>query len=37
VKFGSTKIFVKSPKTIFALEEERKKRLPVVVLKMQKV
>ena len=37
VKFGNTKIFVKSPKTIFALEEERKKRLPIVVLKMQKV
>eukprot|EP00111_Clytia_hemisphaerica_P022209 TCONS_00065260-protein len=36
VKFGNTKIFIKSPKTIFSLEEERTKKLPMIVLKMQK-
>ena len=37
VKFGNTKIFIKNPRTIFKLEEERSKKLPMVVLQMQRV
>ena len=36
-KFGNTKIFIRSPRTILELEEERTKRLPQIALKMQKV
>lgn len=37
VKYGRTKIFIRSPQTLFSMEEERNKRLPDVVLTMQKV
>ncbi|XP_057293131.1 unconventional myosin-Id-like isoform X2 [Hydractinia symbiolongicarpus] len=36
VKYGRTKIFIRSPQTLFSMEEERNKRLPDVVLTMQK-
>lgn len=37
VKWGKTKIFVRSPQTIAALEDERDKLLPAIVVFLQKV
>lgn len=37
VTYGKTKIFIRTPKTLFALEEERQKKLPAVVIFLQKV
>ena len=37
VQFGKTKIFIRSPQTIFALEESRSKLIPGIVIFMQKV
>lgn len=34
---GKTKIFIRSPQTVFALEEERAKRVVDVVVFLQKV
>ena len=31
VSFGKTKIFIKTPRTVYYLEEEREKKLPSVV------
>ena len=31
VSFGKTKIFIKTPRTVYYLEEEREKRMPGVV------
>ncbi|XP_012557219.1 unconventional myosin-Id isoform X1 [Hydra vulgaris] len=36
VKYGKTKIFIRSPQTLFSLEEERFKQLPKVTLIIQK-
>jgi myosin-1 len=37
VKYGKSKIFIRSPQTLFALEEERDKYIPHIVLFLQKV
>ena len=37
VKYGRTKVFVRTPKTIFLLEEARSKLIPGIVLYLQKV
>ena len=37
VTYGKTKIFIRTPKTLFALEDERQKKLPTVVIFLQKV
>ena len=31
ISFGKTKIFIKTPRTVYYLEEEREKRMPGVV------
>lgn len=36
VKFGRTKLFIRSPKTLFALEHKRNEMIPVVVTFLQK-
>jgi myosin-1 len=36
VRFGKTKVFLKSPKTLFSLEEKRANEMPKVVITMQK-
>jgi len=35
-RFGKTKVFIKDPKTLFALEEKRNARMPYIVTVMQK-
>lgn len=37
VKYGKTKIFIRSPQTIFALEKERASKIPPLVLFLQRV
>lgn len=37
VQFGKTKLFIKTPKTVFTLESERSTRLPAIVLFLQRV
>ncbi|XP_033097295.1 unconventional myosin-Id-like isoform X2 [Anneissia japonica] len=37
VKYGRTKLFIRTPKTIVVLEEQRRKLLPSIVLLLQKV
>ncbi|XP_053374202.1 unconventional myosin-Id-like [Mercenaria mercenaria] len=37
VKYGKSKIFIRSPQTLFALEEERDKYIPHIVLFIQKM
>ncbi|XP_071959724.1 unconventional myosin-Id-like isoform X2 [Antedon mediterranea] len=37
VKYGRSKLFIRTPKTIVVLEEERRKLLPSIVLLLQKV
>ena len=37
VTYGRTKIFIRTPKTLFALEDERMSKLPSVVIFIQKV
>ena len=37
VQFGKTKLFIKTPKTVFTLESQRSARLPAIVLFLQKV
>ena len=37
VQYGKTKIFIKSPQTVFGLEESRSKLLPGIVIFLQKV
>ncbi|XP_055295540.1 unconventional myosin ID [Sitodiplosis mosellana] len=36
VKFGRTKLFIRSPKTLFALEHKRNEMIPVIVTFLQK-
>lgn len=36
VKFGRTKVFIRSPRTLFALEDARNKMIPSVVILLQK-
>lgn len=36
VKFGKTKIFIRSPKTLFALEKQRNEMIPHIVTLLQK-
>lgn len=37
VQYGRTKVFIRSPHTIFTLEEARTKKIPGIVLLLQKV
>ena len=37
VQYGNTKIFIRSPQTIFALEDKRSQMIPGIVLFLQKV
>ncbi|KAF4516830.1 hypothetical protein B566_EDAN006224 [Ephemera danica] len=37
VKYGNTKIFVRSPRTLFALEQRRSKMIPGIVILLQKL
>ncbi len=37
VQFGKTKIFIKTPQTVFGLEEARSKLIPGIVVFLQKV
>lgn len=37
VKYGKSKIFIRSPQTLFSLEEERDRHIPGIILFMQKV
>ena len=37
VRYGTTKVFVRSPKTLFTLESRRDERIPHLVLFLQKV
>lgn len=37
VQYGKTKIFIRSPQTIFSLEESRSKLIPGIVIFLQKV
>lgn len=37
VKYGKTKIFIRSPQTIFTLEKQRAEKLPPLVLFLQRV
>lgn len=37
VKYGKTKIFIRSPQTIFELEKERASKIPQLVLFLQRV
>ena len=37
VKYGKTKIFIRSPKTMFALEHKREEHLPDICRKLQRV
>jgi myosin-1 len=37
VRFGTTKIFIRSPKTVFILETKRSERIPQIVIYIQKV
>ena len=36
VSFGKTKIFIKTPKTVYYLEEEREKKMPELVCGLKK-
>jgi myosin heavy subunit len=37
VRYGNTKLFIRSPQTVFALENKRTDRLPEIVVFLQKV
>ena len=37
VQYGKTKVFIKSPQTVFTLEETRSKIIPDIVVFLQKV
>ena len=37
VQYGKTKVFIKSPQTVFTLEETRSKIIPDIVMFLQKV
>uniref|UniRef100_A0A8C6YLS5 Myosin motor domain-containing protein n=1 Tax=Naja naja TaxID=35670 RepID=A0A8C6YLS5_NAJNA len=37
VAYGQTKIFIRTPRTLFALEQERTNLIPIIVLLLQKV
>lgn len=37
VEYGKTKIFIRTPRTIFQLEEERSKLIPALAIFLQKV
>ena len=37
VQYGKTKIFIRSPQTIFSLEEARNQKIPGIVVFLQKV
>ncbi|XP_058038762.1 unconventional myosin-Ig [Ahaetulla prasina] len=37
VAYGQTKIFIRTPRTLFALEQERANLIPIIVLLLQKV
>ncbi len=36
VRYGTTKLFIKSPQTVFGLENKRSKRLPQIITYLQK-
>ena len=37
VKYGKTKVFIRSPKTMYSLESKREESLPRIIQTMQKV
>lgn len=37
VRYGTTKVFIKSPQTVFGLESKRLDRIPGIVVFLQKV
>ena len=37
VQFGKTKLFIKTPKTVFTLESSRAARIPPIVIFLQRV
>ena len=37
IQYGKTKVFIKSPQTVFKLEDTRSKILPGIVIFLQKV
>ena len=37
VQYGKTKLFIKSPQTVFGLEEARSKLIPGIIIFLQKV
>lgn len=37
VSYGKTKLFVRTPRTLFTLEQERAALIPILVLFLQKV
>ena len=37
IQYGKTKVFIKSPQTVFGLEESRSKLIPGIVIFLQKV
>ena len=37
VRYGATKVFIKSPQTVFALESKRTEKIPEIVTYLQKV
>jgi myosin I len=37
IKYGNTKIFIRSPRTLFALEQKRTRMIPGIVILLQKL
>lgn len=37
VAYGHTKVFIRTPRTLFCLEQERAQLIPIIVLLLQKV
>lgn len=37
VKYGKSKVFIRSPQTLFSIEETRSQKIPTIVLFLQKV
>lgn len=37
VRYGTSKVFIKSPQTVFGLESKRSERIPQIVIYLQKV
>jgi myosin-1 len=37
VRYGTTKVFIKKPETVFGLESKRTEKIPQIVVYLQKV